>query len=144
MIFSFILKTKRFNEADEFKFEDWDTFLGCIQEHLFRKEVKEESKDGVTAADNSDEDDDIIWFQIPDAFRGGSVYKDNRMSINEVVTLLSNEIAAVKANELSSQVNLGSMVNASSISRKSSVAKAGSDLMILKGYFLKKNWYGKN
>ena len=141
MIFSFILKTKRFNEADEFKFEDWDTFLGCIQEHLFRKEIKEEKKD---AGDDSDGEDDTFWFQIPDAFRGGNIYKDNRMSINEVVELLSNEIAAVKANELSSQVNLGSMVNASSISRKSTVAKAGSDRMILKGYFLKKNWYGKN
>ena len=67
MIFSFILKTKRFNEAEEFKFEDWDTFLGCIQEHLFSKEIKEENKAG---DDGNESDEDLLMFQIPDAFRG--------------------------------------------------------------------------
>ena len=117
MIFDFILKTKRFNEAEEFKFEDWDTFLECIQEHLFRK-IKEESK-AVDAGEDSD--DETLYFQIPDAFRGQN-YPDNNMSIKEVHSILAKEIAAVKANELSSQVNLGSQVNASTISRKSTVA----------------------
>jgi len=143
LIFSFILKTNRFNEADEFKFDDWDTFLGCIQEHLFRKDVKEDNK----AADAGDDsDDETLWFQIPDAFRGQN-YPDNKMNINEVHNILKEEIAAVKANELSSQVNLGSRVNASSVSRKSTIAKKdgdGADQMILKGYFLKKNWMGRS
>ena len=68
-------------------------------------------------------------------------------NINEVHNILKEEIAAVKANELSSQVNLGSRVNASSVSRKSTIAKKdgdGADQMVLKGYFLKKNWMGRS
>ena len=55
LIFSFILKTKRFNEADEFKFEDWDAFLQCIQDHLFKKAIKEEKKDGDGGEDSEEE-----------------------------------------------------------------------------------------